>query len=325
MDLPTVALATVHLPNGLNLVGADWERKQRELAAFITNLFAAPAVAGTTEPGAKRPGVTLSITGRWRLDAEAEEGTQATSSSGVTTKADLVSTLPPSERPLPGSVLPVAEGSGLPDCDCFTPAVLFDPDDASPIPYPRRFQIELGASKIHGKGVFARKRFVESEVVEVCPVLEIHSRYVGGILEDYVFCGDRKGWRCAVLGYGMMYNSWIQANLSYYRDEEGNFVYVAARDIEKGEELLIDYGDDWWQSRDKPSAEAALLNWDRDGKAPTAAVKGAETKGKGPQAPSRAPKPLRTKSAKPKAKEGPQPRKPRRQLPVLEAERGPKP
>lgn len=32
-----------------------------------------------------------------------------------------------------------------------------------------RFQIELGASKIHGKGVFARKRFVVSEVVEVRP------------------------------------------------------------------------------------------------------------------------------------------------------------
>lgn len=38
---------------------ADWERKQRELAAFITNLFAAPPVAGTTEPGAKRPGISF--------------------------------------------------------------------------------------------------------------------------------------------------------------------------------------------------------------------------------------------------------------------------
>ena len=52
---------------------------------------------------------------------------------------------------------------------------------------------------------------------QVCPVLEIHSRNVGGILEDYVFCGERKGWRCAVLGYGMMYNSWMHANLAYYR------------------------------------------------------------------------------------------------------------
>ena len=33
-------------------------------------------------------------------------------------------------------------------------------------------------------------------------MLEVHSRHVGGVLEDYVFCGDKKGWRCAVLGYG---------------------------------------------------------------------------------------------------------------------------
>ena len=52
---------------------------------------------------------------------------------------------------------------------------------------------------------------------QVCPVLEVRRRDVGGILEDYVFSGDRKGWRCAVLGYGMMYNSQQRSNLWYYR------------------------------------------------------------------------------------------------------------
>ena len=53
-----------------------------------------------------------------------------------------------------------------------------------------------------------------------------------------------------VMGYGMMYNSWRQPNLWYYRDSENNFVFVAERAIKSGEELFIDYGCDWWGSRE---------------------------------------------------------------------------
>eukprot|EP00667_Euglena_gracilis_P016002 EG_transcript_16673 len=268
MPLPQVSLGTVRLPHGLSLTADEWAEKQRRLEAFLRELFAPPAAAAPAAPCGTPPrGATLSVYGKWQLDD--------VPSSGDTPDGAAVAAAAAA-----GPCAPVAHLNGdtpkdpeLPLCDCHPPPVLFenDPNGCGALVYPRWFPIELGPSKIHGKGVFARKRFVDKEVVEVCPVLEIHSRHVGGIMEDYVFCGDRKGWRCVVLGYGMMYNSWIQANLAYYRDEEGNFVYVATRDIEKGEELLIDYGDDWWQSRDKPSVESTVLNWDRASKPETKA------------------------------------------------------
>eukprot|EP00667_Euglena_gracilis_P020940 EG_transcript_22779 len=118
------------------------------------------------------------------------------------------------------------------------------------VEYPETFAIRMAPSQIHGRGMFATKDFVEGEIVEVCPTLEVHHSCVGGILEDYVYYGDDKDDRVLVMGYGMMYNSIRNANLWYYRDDEKNFVFVATRPIQKGEELFIDYGGEWWDTRE---------------------------------------------------------------------------
>eukprot|EP00669_Euglena_mutabilis_P000299 TRINITY_DN1041_c0_g1_i1.p1 TRINITY_DN1041_c0_g1~~TRINITY_DN1041_c0_g1_i1.p1 ORF type:complete len:219 (-),score=70.54 TRINITY_DN1041_c0_g1_i1:153-788(-) len=125
----------------------------------------------------------------------------------------------------------------------------YNPEDAAP-EYPKMFAVTIGPSKIHGRGMFALQDFDESEIVEVSPTLEVHHSCVGGILEDYVYYGDKKDNRVLVMGYGMMYNSWKKPNLWYYRDSDANFVFVASRPIRKGEELCIDYGEEWWESRE---------------------------------------------------------------------------
>lgn len=102
-----------------------------------------------------------------------------------------------------------------------------------------------------GNGVFASKDFSKEEVLEVSPILAIPMNDAhGNILKDYVFnYGD--GLYGVALGYGAVYNHQDIPNVSYtYSDNKKFMVYKANRDIKKGEELFVSYGQNWWMSRD---------------------------------------------------------------------------
>jgi uncharacterized protein len=102
-----------------------------------------------------------------------------------------------------------------------------------------------------GRGVFATRSFAEGDVVEVCPTVEISEG--GGDLADYLFESTTEGRFLVVLGFGMLYNHAAEPNLDYYQDEAGTLEFVAKRRIERGEELTITYGDEWWSARgEKP-------------------------------------------------------------------------
>eukprot|EP00669_Euglena_mutabilis_P009622 TRINITY_DN4483_c0_g1_i1.p1 TRINITY_DN4483_c0_g1~~TRINITY_DN4483_c0_g1_i1.p1 ORF type:complete len:158 (-),score=51.22 TRINITY_DN4483_c0_g1_i1:88-537(-) len=109
-----------------------------------------------------------------------------------------------------------------------------------------RYDVSVGKSPLGGRGVFAMRDFAPDEVVEVCPTLEVHKDDVSGKLVDYVFYGSDEDHRVLVCGYGMLYNSSKNANLKYVQDQSGDYEYVATRAIRAGEELFIDYGDEWW-------------------------------------------------------------------------------
>lgn len=112
--------------------------------------------------------------------------------------------------------------------------------------YPSKSKIEEA-----GNGVFANKDFSKEEVLEVSPILAIPMNDVhGNILKDYVFnYGD--GLYGVALGYGAVYNHQDIPNVSYsYSDNKKFMVYKANRDIKKGEELFVSYGQNWWMSRD---------------------------------------------------------------------------
>ena len=98
-----------------------------------------------------------------------------------------------------------------------------------------------------GRGVFATRTFAEDETVEVCPTVEISEG--GGDLADYLFESTNGGMFLVVLGFGMLYNHSSEPNLDYFQENEAALAFVAQRQIAKGEELTISYGDEWWSAR----------------------------------------------------------------------------
>jgi uncharacterized protein len=101
----------------------------------------------------------------------------------------------------------------------------------------------------HGRGVFATKRFRKGQLVEVCPTVEVPDADVVGRLDDYVYSSVKDGDSLIVLGYGMLYNHSAEPNVEYDQVEPSRITYRAIRNVEPGEELTIDYGQEWWQTR----------------------------------------------------------------------------
>lgn len=71
-----------------------------------------------------------------------------------------------------------------------------------------------------------------------------------GLLSDYVFgsASDENG-VVLPLGYGMLYNHSAEPNAEYVEEEPGTITFLATRDIAAGEECVIDYGREWWDTR----------------------------------------------------------------------------
>lgn len=125
-------------------------------------------------------------------------------------------------------------------------------DDQKKIVYPS-WDIRLGDSELEGLGVFAARNFKKGEIVEICPYLQIFKGHMDDECEvgDYTFDFDDES-EVLMLGYGSMYNHHKDNNLDYLYDEETDmFEYSTLRDIKKGEELTVNYGDPYWEAREE--------------------------------------------------------------------------
>jgi SET domain-containing protein len=100
-----------------------------------------------------------------------------------------------------------------------------------------------------GRGVFATRGFAEGELIETCPTVQLADAEVTGRLGDYVYTSVKDGDVLIVLGYGMLYNHAARPNVEYVQDEPSTMRFVALRDVSAGEELTIDYGEEWWATR----------------------------------------------------------------------------
>jgi len=113
------------------------------------------------------------------------------------------------------------------------------------------FGLRLGKSKLEGLGVFADRDFDKDEVVEICPYLLIHKDEMDDDCSvcDYTFEFDDDT-EVLMLGYGSMYNHHQNNNLEYVYDEDKDlFEYVTLRPVQKGEELTVNYGEEYWEAR----------------------------------------------------------------------------
>ena len=86
--------------------------------------------------------------------------------------------------------------------------------------------------------------------MESCPTLELPGDEVVGRLGDYVFgSGENENDVILLLGYGMLYNHSYEANLRVRPGRAAGDHVRHAPAVEPGEELTIDYGEEWWSTR----------------------------------------------------------------------------
>jgi uncharacterized protein len=107
-------------------------------------------------------------------------------------------------------------------------------------------KIYVKKSRISGFGVFAGKKMRKGEKIEECYM--IISRGGDKKLEDFYF--DAKGKSALFTGYGSIYNHSDDENADYVLNMKTRLATVTAnRTIQKDEEILISYGDEWFSSR----------------------------------------------------------------------------
>lgn len=107
--------------------------------------------------------------------------------------------------------------------------------------------LTIAPSENRGRGVFVSEPVAGNTIVEISPVLVIgpedRQKLEQTLLFDYIFeWGDDNKGACVALGYLSMYNHSYNANCVYEMDFEQETMRITTlRDIEKGEELFINY------------------------------------------------------------------------------------
>lgn len=98
-----------------------------------------------------------------------------------------------------------------------------------------------------GRGVFARKKIKQGEVIEECPVIVVPNKDMQDlkktILVNYYFCfaKDESQWALA-LGFGSLYNHSYEPNATYTKKYARRVILITAiKDISKDEEITVNY------------------------------------------------------------------------------------
>lgn len=114
-------------------------------------------------------------------------------------------------------------------------------------------KIYISKSDIHGYGVFAKETIFEGEIIEECPIHDLHIPHgqTSSVLIDYRFNwpqGDTWEKQVVAWGYGSLYNHSNNPN-AYWRSnlEKETFQFCCLRKINPDEEILVYYGgDSYW-------------------------------------------------------------------------------
>lgn len=109
----------------------------------------------------------------------------------------------------------------------------------------------VAKSRKKGRGVFANAGIAANEIIEVAPVivLSVLERELveKTLLHDYIFEWGEDQKSCIIaLGYVSIYNHDYAANCEYLMDYEKQIIWIKTiRNINKGEELFINYNGEW--------------------------------------------------------------------------------
>lgn len=115
-----------------------------------------------------------------------------------------------------------------------------------------RNAITVKRSPLHGYGVFADGDIHAGDVIEECHMLLMDDS--NAAIDNYIFgVGHTKlnAKYALPFGYGAIYNHADIPNTRYIIDEEHSLlIFCADRFIRAGEEILVNYGADWFSSRE---------------------------------------------------------------------------
>jgi uncharacterized protein len=101
-----------------------------------------------------------------------------------------------------------------------------------------------------GRGVFTKKEIAAGTIIEVAPVIVMNNNdrklIDQTLLHDYIFEWGEESERCCMaLGLVPIYNHSYNSNCEYYMDFDSDTILIqTVRDVEKGEELTINYNGD---------------------------------------------------------------------------------
>jgi uncharacterized protein len=109
----------------------------------------------------------------------------------------------------------------------------------------------IGKIENKGRGIFTHEKIAKGTIVEVAPVIVMDKQdrefLDKTLLHDYIFeWGKQKEKCCMALGLVPMYNHSYKSNCEYFMDFEDNTIFIkTVRNVERGEELTINYNGDW--------------------------------------------------------------------------------
>jgi len=113
-------------------------------------------------------------------------------------------------------------------------------------------RVEYSKKKNGAYCVLAKTQYAKGEIVEIAPIIFVgpEAKAVPR-LKDYIFEIDSaKEQYGVVLGYGSLYGHSQTPNITFaYNKENRQMYFIAAKTINAGAELTIDYGKDYWAER----------------------------------------------------------------------------
>lgn len=118
--------------------------------------------------------------------------------------------------------------------------------------------LKVKPSSIHGYGVFADADIDQGAIIEECHILAIHDQTTFfNYLFQYPLNGNKDC--CLALGFGSLYNHADTPNADYHFDQENSrLVFTAMHPIKSGEEIFINYGENWFSKRNAKAKQASL-------------------------------------------------------------------
>jgi len=110
-------------------------------------------------------------------------------------------------------------------------------------------KIVVKKSELHGRGVFAKVDIEKDEIIEECHVILIpieEEKFLDKtFLYNYYFEWDKNN-VAIILEYGSIYNHSHNANAEFDSNTENKtMILTAARKINKGEEITVNYNGDY--------------------------------------------------------------------------------